>query len=48
MKTIKNSAPSSHPTREAENEGHYIYAVTNSTTGMYVKYAVNALLDTLA
>ena len=43
MKTMKNSAPSSHPTREAENEQRYIYAIVNSTTDVYVSYSVNAL-----
>lgn len=43
MKIIKDSALSSHPAREVEDEERYTYAVINSTTGMYVKCAVNAL-----
>ena len=42
MKTKKNSTPSSHPTREAENEERYLFAVVNSTTDVYVS-SVNAL-----
>lgn len=43
MNTMKKSAPSSHPTREAESEQRYIYAVVNSATDVYVSCSVNAL-----